>query len=301
MDLASIGFINDYTKHLAQQVQWQLKQQGFSKTGQEKAVREQQSHAGRETDQSDFPAVQDSQSGQEDQDDSRLRTILYRVYAGKKLSSQDQQYLLQKDPLTYNRMHSIDQEQKAYERALKRCRTKEDVQRLKLSRIGSSLATVRAVEHNSAISDEKKLKIILLENRRCTALNDSTRSFIRRGSYAKLPTDAEFLKAIKEGRPYIKLHLVRPAPPEPPRLEDIEPPELPPIDTIPAPAPPEPPLTPQQPEPPQSAKVPGPADSPEGGETPESLDAGRTARRARAAAAYAQPPLSEGGALDRKA
>lgn len=206
-------------------------------------------------------------------------------------------------------MKSIDQEQKSYERALKRCRTKEEVQRLKLSRIGSSLSTVRSVEHNSAISDDKKLKIILLENRRCTALNNSTLSFIRRGCYAKLPTDAEFFKALKEGRTYIKLHFVHPRPPAP-SPDDIEQPQLPPVD--PALPPPLPEETPQPSAPPEETTAPtapGTGETPEKPsekhETPHEREIHIKVRRAKAAAAYAHASFSAVGvpapALDTQA
>lgn len=81
----------------------------------------------------------------------------------------------------------VPQKYIAYEQELKKCRTKEDVQRLKLSRIGSSLATVKSIENNPHITQEKKLQMISLENAKCEKLERNTQA-----------TEAEKAKAEKE-------------------------------------------------------------------------------------------------------
>lgn len=187
MDIFSIGSMNTYTKNLKMQTQWQLKQQSGDLTSHKKSLDEWLSA-------SQTPASY----GQAEHGDSQLRSIQQKLFAGKKLTAEERQYLKAKDPQTYAKLEAAEQEQKAYERELKRCKTKEDVQRLKTTYLNASLAVVKAVENNPNIGIEKKLEIMVQEKQRCDRLEESTMAFVRRGEYAKLPTDAEKAKADKE-------------------------------------------------------------------------------------------------------
>lgn len=186
MDFPSIGSINSYTKTLKMQTQWNLKKKSGDVT----------SHTSPMDEWLKGPAA----SAQEDESgkDEKLSSILQKAYTGKKLTADERQYLQAKDPLSYQKIQANEQEQKAYEQELKKCRTKEDVQRLKLSRIGSSLATVKSIENNPHITQEKKLQMISLENAKCEKLERSTQAFVKSGKYAQLPTEAEKAKAEKE-------------------------------------------------------------------------------------------------------
>ncbi len=186
MDFSSIGSINSYTKALKMQTQWNLKKKSGDVT----------SHTSLMDEWLKGPAA----SAQEDEcgKDEKLSSILQKAYTGKKLTADERQYLQAKDPLTYQKIQANEQEQKAYEQELKKCRTKEDVQRLKLSRIGSSLATVKSIENNPHITQEKKLQMISLENAKCEKLERSTQAFVKSGKYAHLPTEVEKAKAEKE-------------------------------------------------------------------------------------------------------
>ncbi len=186
MDFSSIGSINSYTKTLKMQTQWNLKKKSGDVT----------SHTSPMDEWLKGPAAstQEEESGK----DEKLSSILQKAYTGKKLTADERQYLQAKDPLSYQKIQANEQEQKAYEQELKKCRTKEDVQRLKLSRIGSSLATVKSIENNPHITQEKKLQMISLENAKCEKLERSTQAFVKSGRYTQLPTEAEKAKAEKE-------------------------------------------------------------------------------------------------------
>ena len=84
-----------------------------------------------------------------------------------------------------------EQEQKAYERALRRCKSQEEVDRLRIGRLNTSLVKVRAVEHDPHIPLSKKLEIVTAEKQRIDRVAESTRKFVASGEYAKLPTRAE--------------------------------------------------------------------------------------------------------------
>jgi len=184
MDFSTIGSINSYTKTLKMQAQWNFKKKSGDVTSHTSSVDEWLKGTA---------APQEESGG-----DEKLSSIRQKAYTGKKLTDDEKQYLQAKDPLTYQKLQANEQEQKAYEQALKKCRTKEDVQRLKLAHVGATLATVKSIENNPHISQEKKLQMISLENAKCDKMERSTQAFVKSGEYAQLPTEAEKARAEKE-------------------------------------------------------------------------------------------------------
>lgn len=187
MDFSTIGSIDNYTKTLNMQAQWNLKKKSGDVT----------SH----TPSFDEWLKSSTQSAEEESgsnNDEKLSSILQKAYTGKKLSEDELNYLQTKDPLSYQKIRSIQQEQKSYEQELKKCKTKEDVQRLKMSRIASSLSTVKSIENNPHITQEKKLQLINLEKMRCDKLERTTHAYVKSGEYEQLPSEAEQTKAHQE-------------------------------------------------------------------------------------------------------
>ena len=184
MDAFSIGSLNTYTKNLKLQTQWNMKKQSGDVT----------SH----TNPMDQWLKSSDTTQEKDEDKSKLNAIKQKIYAGTKLTDDEKKYLQTKDPMTYQELRNMEQEEKSYEQELQKCRTKEDVQRLKMSKLGASLSTVKAISNDPAIPQEKKLQMLQLENAKCNKLEEHTRKFIKSGEYEKLPTEAEESKAKKE-------------------------------------------------------------------------------------------------------
>ena len=89
-------------------------------------------------------------------------------------------------------------QQKQYEEELKRCKTKDEVERVKMIHTASSLNAVNSIMHNPAIPENKKFELVMREHQKNAALQQSTKEFVESGKYAKLPTEAERLKAEKD-------------------------------------------------------------------------------------------------------
>ncbi len=137
---------------------------------------------------------------EENQKDKTLTQIRSKLDRGAKLTSGELEYLRKKDPVAYSRHRALEAEKAEYKRALKRCRTKEDVQKLKMSKIGSALSVVNAVKNDPHISPEKKLEAIKAQQRRITEIDKITTKFVVRGEYSKLPADHyELRKSGKKG------------------------------------------------------------------------------------------------------
>lgn len=179
MDFSAIGSINNYAKTLNTQAQWNLKKEKGDTSNRVSPLSEC------------LKSSAQSAGESEGDNDKKLSFILQKTMYGQKLSKDELKYLQIKDPLSYQKICSIQQEQKSYEQELKKCKTKEDVQRLKMSRIASSLSALKSIENNPHITQEKKLKLINLEKMRCDKLEQTTHNFIKSNEYGQLPTEME--------------------------------------------------------------------------------------------------------------
>lgn len=107
-------------------------------------------------------------------------------------------YLQKNDLPTYQKVKAIEAEQKSYEKELKNCKTKEDVQRVRTNRVAASLSVVNNVKNNPAIPEGAKLGLIWQELQKNMVMEETIKKFVESGEYAQLPTEAEKLEAEKE-------------------------------------------------------------------------------------------------------
>ncbi|MBR1659554.1 MAG: hypothetical protein IJ705_04485, partial [Oscillospiraceae bacterium] len=179
MDFSTIGSINQYAKGAALRLRWEIKKQSGDVTGHSKSL-------------NNLPGTANAADGEKEHtNDDKLSEIMQKVYAGRKLSPEELEYLQAKSPELYQKVRDMEQEHKSYENELKNCKTREDVQRVKLSHIGKSLATVKSVENNPNITTEKKLETAQLENARVNGIELRTEAFVHSATYKALPTEAE--------------------------------------------------------------------------------------------------------------
>ncbi len=199
MNLMSIGNLSTYMKTVKLQTQWDLKQQTGSYAAKGKSLDEWLDSSMKKT--AEAAGIQAQVDAQRENGDDKLREIHQKLEAGGKLTPEEREYLQAKDPQTYQNLVQEERQQKAYEQALRRCRTQEEVQRLQTQRINASLTVVRSVENNPHISKAKKLEIVVWEKRKLDAIAESTQRFIASGEYAKLPTEAEEAQANQDKEP----------------------------------------------------------------------------------------------------
>lgn len=118
-------------------------------------------------------AVAAEESTQESE--TKLERIVAKVDAGRDLTPAERRYLKEKDPDTYALLVQEEQEQRAFEAAVKSCRTKEELERLHLWRVGRSMKTVKEIERNTELSPERKLKLAMREKRLLTSADERIR------------------------------------------------------------------------------------------------------------------------------
>lgn len=172
MDFTTINSLNSYISGLKMQGLWHLRQQNGASHQDEITVDGVTFHRRDET----------------------LASIRAKLDAGGSLTEEERAYLRQHDPQAYQELLQEEQEQAAYERALRSCKTKEEADRLQMNRIGQSLSRIQTVEHDSAIPLHAKLKVAMREKRLVDAAADSMREFVASGDYNRLPSEWEEAK-----------------------------------------------------------------------------------------------------------
>ena len=181
--------LNAYTRNMEMQMKWQKKQDtsDFTADGSMKL----------DLDPTRRQAEQIRQS-RADGSDSLAKQIDLKLNSGQKLTAEEMEYLRKNDPQAYQKVKSIETEQKNYEKELKKCKTKEEVERVKMAHTATSLSAVNSIMNNPVIPEEKKFELVMQEHRKNQAMQTTTQEFVESGQYAKLPTEAERQKAEKD-------------------------------------------------------------------------------------------------------
>lgn len=188
MNFNTIQSLNSYTKNMEMQMKWQKRKDTSDFT------------ADGTTTIDDWVKKQADEIRQANKDgSSKLQAqIDLKLKCGQSLTAEEMEYLKKTDPETYQHVKSMQAEQKQYEEELKRCKTKDEVERVKMLHTASSLNAVNSIMHNPAIPENKKFELVMREHQKNQALQESTKEFIESGKYAKLPTEEERLKAEKD-------------------------------------------------------------------------------------------------------
>lgn len=193
MNVTMISSLNSYTKNMKMQMKWKQRQSSCDYTSKgtsentsavKKLLKDQQEKA------ADL-MKQNTSSVSREKIDMKMRS-------GKKLTAAEMDYLKENDPQTWQKAKQIEMEREAYERELKQCKTKEEVQRVKLSHAAASMATVKEADTNPHIPESAKLALVMQELAKTNALSEVERSFVRSGGYQALPSENERLKAEKD-------------------------------------------------------------------------------------------------------
>lgn len=187
MNFFTFQSLNTYTKNMEMQMKWQKKKNtsDFKADGSTKLdpVSRQ---------------AEEIRKANADGSAKMASQIDLKLNSGKKLTAEEMEYLQKHDPQKYQKVKQIEAEQKNYENELKKCKTKDEVQRVRMAHTASSLSAVNSIKNNPAIPENKKFELIMFEHRKNQAIEATTVEFVESGKYAKLPTEEERLKAEKD-------------------------------------------------------------------------------------------------------
>ncbi|MCI8516546.1 MAG: hypothetical protein HFG75_06740 [Hungatella sp.] len=186
MGIAMIGSVSQYAKSMKMTMDWKQKKASgdYTKKADEKVS---------EWDRYRQQMEDIRKAAAEDKS-----SIYMKLNSGKKLTAEEMDYLREHDPEAYKTAKEIEAEQKQYEEQLKRCRTKEEAERLRMTYLSHKAAMAKAVANNPNIPKGQKMAILLKENAKMKAVREADEEFKRSSQYAALPTEEEKAQEAEE-------------------------------------------------------------------------------------------------------
>ena len=135
---------------------------------------------------------------QTERERSATSELYTKLKTGGTLTEEEIAYLKEHDPEALAEYEKAQTEKKAYENALKNCRTKEDVQRLKLNRMGSFAAQAKEISSNPYIPKDKKVVFMQRLNNEVCMIRDAHQAFEKSLAYEELPEEQELRREAAE-------------------------------------------------------------------------------------------------------
>ncbi len=178
----------------------ELQLSGLSKEHQRKAEREEKEQQKRLADMD--PLVRQLRQYREDAEhmrkSSQMAAIDAKLKSGEGLTPEEEEYLKQTNPDGYREYQEIRQERETYKEQLKHCKTKEEVEKLKLNKMGNFLAEAKKVSSNPVIPKGAKRGLLEKILKKAAGIQKSHTAFTKTAKYHGLPTEEELTEKVKE-------------------------------------------------------------------------------------------------------
>lgn len=114
-----------------------------------------------------------------------------KLKAGADLTLDEIEYLKKNDPEAYKAYEEIRREMENYKKQLKNCKTKEDVERLKMNKMGQFMAEAKSISQNPNIPKAKKLGMMEKVLKKTMGIQKEHIEFTKSLQYQSLPTQEE--------------------------------------------------------------------------------------------------------------
>lgn len=192
MDFSTIGSVTSYMKSMKLETKFKKKKAEGDLGSQSRKKTEL------EIKNEQFKAEYMRRQEENEDDDKMLTDINNKIAVDQELTPEELRYLQNKNPSLYQKVKNIENEKKQYEKDLKNCKTKEEVERLKMNKVSSALSAIKSAESDPNLPESAKLAVAQGELRRMNALNKILAKFVERGEYDKLPAEQEVLEVEKQ-------------------------------------------------------------------------------------------------------
>lgn len=138
---------------------------------------------------------------------NQMSSIDTKLKSGATLTPDEIAYLKKKNPEAYQEYEEIKREKEAYKNQLKNCKTKEDVEKAKLSKMGNFMAEAKNISQNPHIPKAKKLKLMEKLLKKTMGVHKVHTEFTNSEVFRNLPTNEEQHeeKKIKEESVQLKI------------------------------------------------------------------------------------------------
>ena len=121
----------------------------------------------------------------------QMADIDIKLKSGAELTPDEISYLKKNKPEAYKEYEEIKKEKESYKKQLKNCKTKEEVERLKFSKMGNFMAAAKSISQNPNIPKAKKLGLMEKLLRKVMGVNQVHIEFTKSLRFQSLPTEEE--------------------------------------------------------------------------------------------------------------
>lgn len=212
------GNVRETVKRTEDTNQWVQKKQ--------EAARKYQEQLDPETKQ----LLQYQEGMQRIRESGQMAELDQKLQSGEVLTPEEKKYLQEKNPEAYRQYMEVQNAKKAYERQLRQCETKEDVEKLKNIKMGTFLAEAKSIASNSNIPEGKKLGLLAKIQAKVHGIQKVHIKFTNTVEYQSLPEEETIKKQGKasaktpmaEELPYQENEAVSVATDNPIKISDTE-------------------------------------------------------------------------------
>lgn len=114
-----------------------------------------------------------------------------KIISGGTLSPEEISYLEKNDPAALKKYRETKEEKEAYKEKLKQCKTKEDVDRVKLQKLGELESSLSSIVNDPAIPKSAKLAKAQEILAKTNNIEAAHLEFVKSLEYQSMPTDEE--------------------------------------------------------------------------------------------------------------
>lgn len=124
-------------------------------------------------------------------ENNRQQELTHKMAAGAKLTPDEIEYLRKNDPQQLKEYEELEQEREAYKEELKNCRSKDDVDELRLSKMGEFMAEAKKIANNPCIPKSQKVGMLAKIIREASVIQEEHLAFEKSLRYQQLPEESE--------------------------------------------------------------------------------------------------------------
>lgn len=179
------GTITNAVKYQVMNSKWQQKKDsGHVLSKEERNERENWT-------EEDYLIADFEEQAAQNREASKNTEIKNKIMSGAALTQEEIEYLEKNNPEDLKKYREIKAERKAYEDKLKKCRTKDEVERVKTETMGEYMSSLKSVVNNPNIPKGAKLAKAQEMLAKTNNIQEVHLKFVQSESYQKLPTEAE--------------------------------------------------------------------------------------------------------------
>lgn len=131
-------------------------------------------------------------------ENNQMSSIDTKMKSGGELTPEELEYLKKNAPDSYREYQEVKQEKEAYKKQLKSCKTKDDVENLKLNKMGEYMSATKSITNNPNIPKSQKLSMVEKILKKVMGIEEVHTKFIQSVQYQNLPTEEEVTEKVTE-------------------------------------------------------------------------------------------------------